>query len=360
MKRIRAVYSSVKGSLSNGARDQAIDAAVGLTAEEVQSCYAKSLVQTRKIEPATVASEKKRVIARERVLEWYDPIPGGLDAVGGLDLLKTWLTQRRSAFSVAARKYGVPPPKGVLLVGVPGCGKSLTAKAVSTAWSVPLLRCDLNGLKGKFVGESEANLRRALRTAEAVSPCVLWLDEIEKALQGATSGSADGGVSADALGTILSWMQERQGQVFVVATANDVSSLPPELLRKGRFDDIFWVDLPSPTERVAILQAALKQYGRTLPQAALVSVAASTVDFTGAELAALVPDALYAGFADGQREITAGDLTAAAKATVPMAKTSKEKIEKLRAWANGRARPATSTESTQSTTNAQAGRSLDL
>ena len=187
----------------NGNRDAAIDAAVGLSGEEASACYARSLVQLRRIDPATVAREKKRVIARERVLEWYDPIPGGLDAVGGLDNLKAWLVTRKSAYSAKARAYGLPAPRGALLVGIPGCGKSLTAKAIATAWGVPLLRLDLNSLKSKFVGELEGNLRRALGVIEAIGRCVVWLDEIEKALAGATQGGADGGVSADALGTIL-------------------------------------------------------------------------------------------------------------------------------------------------------------
>lgn len=341
----------------NGTREAAVDAAVGLTAEEAQSCYAKSLVQSRRIDPKVVSAEKRRVIARERVLEWYDPIPGGLDSVGGLDVLKGWLAQRKSAFSAKARAYGLPPPKGCLLVGVPGCGKSLTAKAIGTAWGIPILRLDLGGLKSKYVGESEGNLRKALRVAEAVSPCVVWLDEIEKAMAGATQGAADGGVSSDALGTILSWMQERQGSVFVVATANDVTSLPPELMRKGRFDETFWVDLPTAAERGAIVEATLRQYGRKLSPVEVGLVQGATVGFTGAELAALVPEALYAAFADGERELRGDDLAFAAAATVPMSKSSAEKIEKLRTWAKGRARPASTPEAQAPL---QGGRRLDI
>lgn len=342
----------------NGSRDAAIDAAVGLTAEEAAACYGRSLVLTRKIDPAAVAGEKKRVIARERVLEWYDPLPGGLDAVGGLDALKGWLESRRAAFGTRARAYGLPSPKGVLLAGVPGCGKSLTAKAVATAWGMPLLRLDLGALKSKWVGESEGNIRKALRVAEAVSPCVVWLDEIEKALGGATQGAADGGVSSDALGTILSWMQDRAGSVFVVATANDVRSLPPELMRKGRFDEVWWVDLPTQSERAAILAATLRQYKRTLAPEGLALVAAATADFTGAEIAALVPDALYAAFGDGERALLAEDLEGAAQRTVPLARTSADKIEALRAWAKGRARPATTPD--RPGVGTQRARALDL
>src|ERR1035437_2592981 len=277
----------------NGTRDQAINSAVGLTAEEAASCYAKSLVQTRKIDPAIVANEKKRVIARERVLEWIDPIKGGLDAVGGLENLKSWLVARKTAYSPAARDYGLPAPKGGVLVGISGCGKSLTAKAVATAWGVPLLRLDLGALKDKFVGGSEGTLRKALKVIEAMGRCVVWIDEIEKAMQGATGGgSSDGGVSADALGTILSWMQERSGEAFVIATANDVSSLPPELLRKGRFDEVFFVDLPNTAERKGVLKAALWANGRDKVKIDFSAVAEETDTFTGSEVAELVSTAL--------------------------------------------------------------------
>jgi ATPase family protein associated with various cellular activities (AAA)/AAA+ lid domain-containing protein len=328
---------------SNGERDAAIDAAIGLAGEEAQACYARSLVQLRRIDPAVVAKEKRRVIARERVLEWFDPLPGGLDAVGGLDNLKAWLISRRLAYGQKARAYGLPAPKGALLVGVSGCGKSLTAKAIATAWGVPLLRVDLGALKSKFVGESEGNLRKAFRVIEAIGRCVVWLDEIEKALQGAISGSADGGVSADALGAILSWMQERSGEGFVIATANDVEGLLPELLRKGRFDDIWFVDLPSELEREGVLIATLRTYGRSAEKLDVRAVARVCEGFTGAELAALIPDALFVAFADGEREITTADLIKAAATVVPLSKTAGDKINRLREWAKSRARFANST-----------------
>jgi len=342
---IESLPADLKDSAApNGTRDAAIDAAVGLSGEEAAGCYAKSLVKLRRIDPATVAAEKRRVIARERVLEWFDPLPGGLEAVGGLDNLKAWLVARRSAYTPAARAYGLPAPKGVLLGGIPGCGKSLTAKAIATAWGVPLLRVDLGGLKSKYVGESEANLRKAFDVIRAIGRCVVWFDEIEKALAGSTQGAADGGVSSDALGAILSWMQERQGEAFVIATANDVESLPAELLRKGRFDEIFWVDLPTASERVQVLGAALKQHGRgdmtKMDPAYLAPVANATAGFTGSEVAALVPDALYAAFADQERPLKVSDMIEAARRVVPLSKTAAEKIAKLRTWAAGRARPA--------------------
>ena len=227
-----------------------------------------------------------------------------------------------------------------MLAGVPGCGKSLVSKAIATSWGVPLLRVDLGALKSKFVGESEGNLRKAFRVIEAIGRCVVWFDEIEKALSGATQGAADGGVSSDALGSILSWMQERQGDAFVIATANDVSGLPPELLRKGRFDEVWFVDLPNEAERAAVLAAALRSFGRA-PAESLTPVAQACEGFTGSEVAALVPDALYAAFADGQRPISNEDLLRAAGTVVPLSKTASEKITALRDWAKGRARLAT-------------------
>jgi SpoVK/Ycf46/Vps4 family AAA+-type ATPase len=348
-------------AIPKGAREAAIDATVGLSGEEAQSCYAKSLVQSRQIIPAAVAAEKKRVIARERVLEWHDPIPAGLDAVGGLENLKAWLVARAAAYSPEARAYGLPAPRGALLVGISGCGKSLTAKAVATAWGVPLLRLDLGALKSKFVGESEANLRRALKVIEAIGRCVVWLDEVEKALQGATGGAADGGVSADALGTILSWMQERAGEAFVIATANDVSALPPEFLRKGRFDEIWWVDLPTQEERELILMATLRANGRGDAIKNYRLVAQRCDRFTGAEIAAIVPDAMFAAFADGAREVRERDLLDAAETVVPLADTAAEKIGAMRAWAAGRARAATRAEAGRTeAVPVRRGRKLDI
>lgn len=342
----------------NGTRDAAIDAAVGLSGEEAAACYARSLVQLRRIDPATVAKEKKRVIARERVLEWFDPLPGGLDAVGGLDVLKTWLVSRRQAYSPAARAYGLPSPRGTLIAGIAGTGKSLTCKAVATAWGVPLLRLDLGALKSKFVGESEGNLRRALRVVEAIGRCVLWVDELEKSMAGATQGAADGGVSADALGALLSWMQERTGEGFLIATCNDASVLPPELIR--RFDVTWWVDLPTHQERMEIIEAAMRAHNRAFANDTDgYDVASATEGFTGAEIAQLVPDALFVSFADGARPLDVQDVLDATLKVVPLSRTSAEKIDRLRQWAAGRARPATTPEKSASV-RAPDTRALDL
>lgn len=344
------------GAAPNGKREAAIDAAVGLMASEAEDCYARSLVKTRTIDPALVSAEKKRVVAREKVLTWIDPDPRGLDGIAGLDVVKSWCTSRRAGFSERARAFGLRAPQGMFLVGVSGCGKSLTPKCIAAAWQVPLLRLDMGALKSKYVGDSEANIRKALQLAETVSPCVLWLDEIEKALNGSTGEQGDGGVSADALGAILTWMQERKGSVFVVATANDVRALPPELLRKGRFDEVFFVDLPTLPERRDIAAVTLRQYGRASETVDLDAVAAATDTFTGSEIAAIVPDALFMAFEDGERAISTADLLKAAASVVPLAATAKDKIDDLRSWAKGRARPA----STPMVVKAGAGRALDL
>jgi len=320
----------------NGQRDAAIDAAIGLSGDEAKSVYAKSIVQTKTVTPAVVYAEKKRVIAKDKVLSWYDPLPGGLDAVGGLGELKMWLKSRVCAFSQEARAYGLAMPKGCMVVGVPGGGKSMIAKALATFFGVPLIRLDLNAAKGKFVGESEASLRRALQVIDALGFCVVWIDEIEKALAGATQGAADGGVSADALGTVLSWMQERTSGAFVMATANDVSALPPELMRKGRWDEVWFVDLPSTLERVSILQSALAANGRAdskISVADAMKIAQVTDGFTGAEIASVVPEAMFTAFNDGGRELTTTDVLTAAATVTPLSKLASEKIEGLRKWA---------------------------
>jgi len=361
-------FDQLSAQIVNGSREAAIDAAVGLSGEEAQATFAKSLVQHRKLHPPTIAAEKKRIIARDGLLEWIDPPAGGLANVGGLDEFKAHVMESAMAYTPEARAYGLPTPKGVFLMGISGCGKSELAKAIPGELGMPLIRMDLGALKSKFVGDSEANLRKALATIDAIGRCEVWLDEVEKAMQGATSGSADGGVSADALGAILTWMQERRGEAYVVATANDVTALPPELMRKGRFDETFWVDLPTAPERAAIIAATLPKYPHAdgTPRTAdilnidLDAVAEVTDTFTGAEMASLVPDALKAAFADGQREPATEDLVQAAKRIVPMATTQEKKITALRSeWAS-RTRPANTPRTKPATAGNAAGRQIDI
>lgn len=326
----------------NGTRDAAVDAAVGLTGLEAQACFSKSLVTSRTIDPAKIAQEKRRIISQDGLLQWFDPLPGGLDAVGGLDLLKRYLLSRKSAYTADARAYGLPTPKGALLVGPSGTGKSYTCKAIATAWNSPLLRLDLGAIKSKFVGESEGNLRKVFEIIRAIGRSIVWIDEIEKALAGATDGAADGGVSKDALAALLNFMQEQRGESFWIATSNDASQLPPELI--GRFDSTWFVDLPTKEERAEIVAATLRAVGRAdaLSPEDCYDVASATDGFNGRELAALVDNALYLSFDDGMRQVEARDLITSAKPIVPLSLTAADKIFRLREWAKGKARRASS------------------
>lgn len=340
----------------NGAREASITAALGLPLQGAKNCFAKSLVTSRSIDATIIADEKRRIVNGVPGLEWFDPDPRGLAAFGGADVLKAATLLLRGAYSPRARAYGLKCPKGFVLVGPPGTGKSLFAKVIATILGVPLLRCDLNAAKGKFVGDSEKGVRRIYQIADTIGRCVLWIDEVEKQLGGASGPQgSDGGVSADQLGSFLSWMQEKKSEVFVLATANDVTSLPPELLRKGRFDDIWFVDLPTQRERVEVVIAALGEYKRNANIDA-VCVAQACSGFVGSEIASLVPSAMLVAFNDGEREITTEDLLTAARVVVPLSKTAGEKIDKLRVWAKDKARAASTPE--ESTTGNI--RNLDL
>jgi hypothetical protein len=345
----------------NGEREIAIDAAVGLIGPEAQACFAKSLVQNRRIDPVIIAQEKKRIIAKSGVLEWLDPLKGGLDAVGGLDGMKAWLLKRQLAYSPKARAYGLPAPKGAFVFGISGCGKTMIAKATAAAFKSPLLKLDLGAIKDGLVGRSEQNLRKALGVINAVGRCVVLIDEIEKALAGATQGAADGGVSADALQALLGWMQDRPGEAFVIATANDITSITensPEVLRKGRFDEVFFVDLPTGEERCAVMQAALAANGRADHKIDVLTVAQACSNFTGSEIAELVPMAMFTAF-EQDREIETSDLLAEAKDIVPLSKTASATISKMREWAKDNARPATRPQETADQTVSDA-RVLDF
>lgn len=309
----------------------------GLTRFEVENVVAKSLVSKGKIDINTILSEKKHIIKKSGVLEYYEP-SCDMSLIGGLDNLKSWLSARGKAFSSKARDYGLPLPKGVLIVGVPGTGKSLISKAVGIAWSMPVLRLDIGALFGSFVGQSEANMRKALKTAEALAPCVLWIDELEKGLAGAMGGN-DGGTSSRVFGSFLSWMQEKTSPVFVVATANNVSALPPEMLRKGRFDEIFFSDLPTREEREDILKIHINRFNRSCNDYDVRSVSLVTDGFSGAELEQVVIDSLFSGFSEN-REPTIEDMLSAASVTVPLSVTMSNQLRDLRDWAKSRARKA--------------------
>jgi SpoVK/Ycf46/Vps4 family AAA+-type ATPase len=255
-------------------------------------------------------------------------------------MLKDWLNKRSVAFTDEARAFGLPAPKGILLLGVQGCGKSLCAKAVSSLWQMPLLRFDMGRMFGSFVGSSEENVRRAISVAESVAPAILWVDEIDKAFAGSqSSGGSDGGTAARVFGTFLTWLSEKSAPVFVVATANDISQLPPELLRKGRFDEIFFVDLPIVEERGEVFRIHLARRGRDPEQFDLPALAEGSKDFSGAEIEEAIISALYDAFYH-QTELTTAHVLSALGETVPLARTMDEHISRLRGWADGRARNA--------------------
>jgi SpoVK/Ycf46/Vps4 family AAA+-type ATPase len=288
-----------------------------------------------------VIQEKTQLIRKTGILEYYHTSESFQD-VGGMDRLMEWFRSRASVFSGTIRYAGLPQPKGVLLVGVPGCGKSLSARALAGAWGVPLLRLDIGRIFGSVVGASEANLRRAIQTAEAVSPCILWIDEVEKGFAG-VGGQGGGGVTERVFGSFLQWLQDKRSPVFVVATANDISRIPPEFLRQGRFDDIFFVGLPAAAEREAILNIHLKRRGRCPESFDLKEVIKASVAFSGAELEQVVVSGLHKAF-DASRELETGDMVAAAGETYPLAKARAQEIQALMAWAVTGAKPASRKE----------------
>jgi ATP-dependent 26S proteasome regulatory subunit len=322
--------------------EQLIKAAMGLTLSEAENAFAKAVATDDRLDVGDIQlilEEKRQVIRKSGLLEYY-PAEESLSGVGGLDNLKRWLTSRTSAFGEAARHFGLPEPKGLLLLGVQGCGKSLTAKAVAAQWRLPLLRLDIGRIFSGLVGSSEENLRKAIRVAESVAPVVLWIDEIEKGLSGiGSSGMTDSGVTARIFGALLTWLQEKTAPVFVIATANRIESLPPELLRKGRFDEIFFVDLPAVSERKEIFDIHLKRRRREPAGYDTGELARMAEGFSGAEIEQAVVAGLYHAFA-GKVELGQTHLQDAIGETVPLATTMKEDIDRLRAWARTRTRPA--------------------
>jgi len=334
----------VRLNVNPAQRFHLIRSALGLTANQAQRVFARAIVNDGVLDLAdieSVASAKQEIVrAAGCALEYFLPRETIAD-VGGLEELKRWLRLRARSFSPEAIAYGLPPPRGILLLGIPGTGKSLTAKAIASMWRMALLRLDAGALFGSLVGQSEENTRRALAIAERVAPCILWIDEVEKAL---ASGDRDGGTSLRVLGTILSWLQERRKPVFVVATANDISRLPPELLRRGRLDEIFFLDLPATDERRAIVEVHLRKRKRDPARFDVPALVQASQGFVGAEIEQAIVDAMYAAFNDEsspRRELTTDDVIAAMGRLVPLSRSQSERIGELRRWlAEGRARSA--------------------
>jgi AAA+ superfamily predicted ATPase len=339
--------------LTPAGRERLLRAALGLTAAEAESVFARALVNDGRLtddDLSVVLAEKKQAVRRSGILEFYEA-EEGMEQVGGLDVLKAWLMKRYQGFSEDARAYGLSEPRGALLLGVQGCGKSLVAKAVSQAWKMPLLRLDVGRVFGRYIGESEAGIRTAIRTAEAVAPSILWIDEIDKGFAGSMGDSHDTGVSARVLGTFLTWLQEKKKPVFVLATANSIRNLPPELLRKGRFDELFFIDLPAPAEREAIFRVHLIRRRRDPALFDLAGLAAAAAGCTGAEIEQAINEALHDAYADGRREPTTADLYVSLREIVPIAVTMKESIQAMRRWAENRARRASSIPSDEGDAN---------
>lgn len=318
-----------------------INAFRGLTLQECEQVCAYCMIKYTKLLPDVISNQKKDIIKKSGLLEWINS-DSNMNSVGGLDGLKEWLGKRKEAFTQDAVDYGLPSnPKGLMLVGIQGAGKSLFAKAISSFWNFPLIRLDMGKIFSGIVGSSESNMRQVFKIIESVAPCILWCDEIDKGLSGGrSSGYTDGGTTSRVLGSWLTWMQDRSAPVFVVATANDVSNLPPELLRKGRFDEIFFVDLPTEEERKIIFEIHLKKRNRNIKNFDLNLLASNSNNFTGAEIESSIEAAMYEAFSDNKREINNKDILLSLKNSVPIAVIMKEEISALRYWAKERARSA--------------------
>lgn len=333
-------YDIDEGNCSNSSR--LLDAALGLSISEAQLAFSKVAVSSKRFtdsEVDLIVAEKEQVIKKSGLLEYFHP-QIGLDEVGGLANLKAWLERRKHAYTEDAQNFGLDYPKGILMLGLPGTGKSLAAKAVSSNWQLPLLRLDMGKVFGGIVGQSEENIRKTLQMAETISPCILWIDEIEKGLSGLQgSGGSDGGTTARVLGTFLTWMQEKTSPVFVLATANHIELLPPELLRKGRVDEIFFVDLPTFSERIEIIKIHLKKRDdrdELFQDEDFNKLADISTGFTGAELEEAIKEALFMAFSE-DKQIEREHIERAIQSTSPLSVTMHETIKKTREWIDGRA-----------------------
>lgn len=336
-------------NLNEKEKESLVKAAVGLTLQEAENAFARAMVDDGALngdDVDLVLKEKSQVIRKNDLLEYIDS-DVNIDDVGGLENLKNWLKKRDKSWLSSAKKYGLPSPKGVLLTGVPGCGKSLVAKSISSMWHLPLLRFDVSKVFNMYVGNSESNMREAIKTAEAISPCILWIDEIEKGFSGLGNGG-DSGTSSRIFGTFLSWMQEKTKPVFVVATANNISGLPSEMMRKGRFDEIFFIDLPTVNERKQIFKVHLNSRLKDpsvagdfiIDDNSLSHLAGLTEGFGGAEIEQIVIMGLFDAFAE-DRSIRMQDFENSIRNTVPLSVTQAEQIRSIREWADIRAVAAT-------------------
>jgi hypothetical protein len=324
----------------------------GLTEEEAERAISQALVTRYSLCPETVTDvldAKKHLLRHSGMLEFIEA-SDNMAAVGGLQNLKHWLSQRRGAWEDSAREFGLEPPRGMIILGVQGCGKSLCARAVAGEWKLPLVKFDTSAVYDKFIGETEKRIRKVFQIAEGLAPCVLWIDELEKVFAGSgpDSASADAGVSSRLLASFLSWMQDRKAAVFVAATCNNVTVLPPELIRKGRFDELFFVNLPNQEERKQIFSIQLTRRKRNPAEFDLENVAAAAKGYSGAEIDAAVQGALYAAYSE-KKQLATQLLIDALRQTVPLSVTRAEEIATLRDWAGTRAVPATAGDAAPAT-----------
>jgi ATP-dependent 26S proteasome regulatory subunit len=333
--------------------EKLVDASLGLTLMEIEGALARAVLENFSFSSEDVEKifrQKQQIIRKSGVLDYIDTGTLALSDIGGLDYLKEWLRMRAATLSPRARTFGIEAPKGVLVTGIPGCGKSWSAKCIAASWHLPLVRLDMGRVYSSLVGSSEEHMREAIRTAEAIAPCILWIDEIEKGLPSTGAYVGDSGVSLRILGKFLTWMQEKTEAVFVFATANQIDQLPPELLRKGRFDEVFFVDLPTDEERRQIIEIHLRRARRDpgrFDMAELVRLSGSQhfgddVSLTGAEIAAWINEALILAFDRAEAELVIDDFRAVAERTVPLAQMRRDEIRSMREWASGHAVRATS------------------
>lgn len=322
---------------------RAIEAAKGLTDGEAENAFTLAVVQNKKFDSnfVNVVFEEKVTHLRKTGLLTYLEPDVTFDSVGGLEGLKTWIRQRGQAYLPEARKYGLPYPRGMLLCGVPGCGKTLLAKATSSELGLPAFQLDVGSLFAKLVGETEQNFRRVTQAVDGIGSCILFIDEIEKALnRSAVSGQGDTGTSSRSFGTLLTWLSDHKTPVFVIGTSNNFTVLPPEMIRKGRFDELFWLDLPSESDRVAIFRVLLKRYSRDYKKFDLKRLSKEAKGFTGAEIEQVIVATMFRCFSDKQREITDADLVMEIQNTTPQAKTNEADILRMRSEAEGKLRMA--------------------
>lgn len=339
---VERLSSATGNSLNSKIIDELVRSCQGLSMERIRRVLARAIASHGELQPEDVdlvLEEKRQTIRQTQILDFI-PATEQISDIGGLDNLKDWLLRRGGAFSQKARQYGLPHPRGLLLIGIQGTGKSLTAKAIAHNWHLPLLRLDVGRLFAGLVGESESRTRQMIQLAEALSPCILWIDEVDKAFSGLGS-KGDGGTTSRVFGTFITWLAEKNSPVFVVATANDIQSLPPEILRKGRFDEIFFIGLPSQEERSAIFEVHLSRLRPSnLRNYDIKRLAYETPDFSGAEIEQTLIEAMHIGFSQN-RDFTTDDILEAASQVVPLARTASEQIQKLQQWAaSGKARLA--------------------